>query len=894
MPLIWWRAIWNGDSTMMVNWKFAWREVRQRPGRAILTLLSIVIGVAAVVGVTIAAGTTGHAFDEIFKAVAGKAQLEIVAPLGSSFDQKIVAKVRALPEVQAVAPLIKRPTVMYVGKDKKNQKEYRGIVALGIDPEFDGEVRDYDITAGQNFSKNVGGIMLDETFAKDAGIKVGDQVELLTRRAFVKTTVLALYKPRGVRAAVEGMTLLMPLEAAQYYFYAFKKADSAQIVLKPDADEAAARNEIKKLLPEGITVRKPEARSPLAEETSLSTQIGMGMARAFSLIVAVFIIANTFLINVTQRRKQLGILRAIGATQRQIADMVLREALVMGIVGTVLGIGLGILTAQHLTKAMAALYQTKLPPIDFHQAPFLLGTWHEIPSPQGGVWSLLKSIAIALGLIVRDPFVLGTVCGLAVSLLAAALPAYKASHLSPLEAMRDVLHEELEGASRWLVRLGACVTVLGLGMIAATIQGWLPMLFCLWSSLALLIGVVLMLPLVLRPFSAMAASIFNRVIPVEGKLARLQLLRNHSRSTLTIGVVFIAISTGISLANSIMDTVENVRTWYQRAYVADFWIRAEGPSMGTGTAANVPDAIESDIKRVDGVETVDGLRFASGIEVNGEEATIIARDHTKNEPPDLDVITGDLSKLREQFAHGEVAIGSVLAERTHLKVGDKVKLSSQSGPKTFPIAAIVNDYQSGGLTIHMERKIAHDELSLEGINAFIITADHKRLGQVRAELDAIAKKNGLRVLSATDIQESIDQRISGVVAALWAMVVVLLVVSAVGVTNTLTMNVLEQTREIGLLRIVAMTRNQVKKTIFTQAMLMAALALAPGIAAGVGVAYLINLAMMPVLGHPVSFTVHPLLMICSFIAGLIIVSLAAWLPANRASRLDLPTALRTL
>jgi putative ABC transport system permease protein len=117
-------------------------------------------------------------------------------------------------------------------------------------------------------------------------------------------------------------------------------------------------------------------------------------------------------------------------------------------------------------------------------------------------------------------------------------------------------------------------------------------------------------------------------------------------------------------------------------------------------------------------------------------------------------------------------------------------------------------------------------------------------------------------------------------------------VSSVGVTNTLTINVLEQTREIGLLRIVAMTRNQVRRTIFTQAMIIAILALVPGIIAGVAVAYLINLSMMPVTGHAVKFTFHPLLLGGGFVIGLIIVSLAAWFPANRASRLDLPTALR--
>ena len=226
---------------MMANWKFAWRAIRQRPGRSILTLLSIVIGVAAVVAVTIASSTTGHAFDQIFKTVAGNAALEVVAPLGSSFDEKLIAKLRELPDVKLVAPLIKRPTVMYVG-EKPNQKQYRGVVALGIDPTVDQEMRDYDITAGQKFEeKKVGGVMLDETFANHAGIKVGQKVEILTRRGTATPPVVALYKSHGVSAVTEGLTIIMPLDAAQYCWRVFKKIDSAQIMLKPGVDPDVAQ-----------------------------------------------------------------------------------------------------------------------------------------------------------------------------------------------------------------------------------------------------------------------------------------------------------------------------------------------------------------------------------------------------------------------------------------------------------------------------------------------------------------------------------------------------------------------------------------------------------------------------------------------------------------------------
>jgi putative ABC transport system permease protein len=839
---------------MMVNWKFAWREARQRPSRAILTLLSIIIGVAAVVAVTIAAGTTNRAFDQIFMTVAGRADLELSVPIGSGFDEKIPAKVARLPVVESVAPLVKRNTRLYVGRAKNY-----GMVVLGIDPAVDQQVRDYDITAGKMIDNKTGGVMLDANFAESAGIKLNQQIEFLNKEGITKTHVVAFYKPRGAAINAEGTTMLMPILAAQHFFKTAKKVDAAQIVLKPGVDKEAAREQIQAVLPEGVTVRPPETRSALADETSLSTQQGMRMARAFSLLVAVFIITNTFLINVTQRRKQLGIMRAIGGTRQQIAGMVFREAMLMGVIGTVIGSALGVLAAHLLTRAMGSLYQAKLPPIE-------LTMW---------------------------PFIVGTACGIGISLISAALPARKAAHLSPLEAMRDVRAEELEGSSRSLVIFGACAIAAGLVVMFLSVRGILPMLNAVWAAVLILIGVVLMIPMVLDPLSSAVAMVFKRFAPVEGKLARLQLLRHHSRTTLTIGVVFVAISTGIGLANSVMDTVDNVRNWYTKSIVADFYVRAETVSMATGAAASLPDTVGPEIKKVAGIKSLDALRFQK-VQVGDEQATIVARDHSAPEAPDLDIVSGDLSKLREQMQNGEVALGSVLAERTKKKVGDEITLDSEGGPKKFRIAAIVNDYQGGGLTIHIERDVARKKLGLDGVDAYIIKADHDQLPEVRDELQEIATRSGLRLESAADIRAHIDSMMSGVVASLWGMVVLGLIVSSVGVTNTLTINVLEQTREIGLLRIVAMTRNQVRKTIFTQAMIVALLALIPGIAAGVGVAYLINLAMLPVTGHLVNFTLHPVLMLGGFVIGLLVVTLAAWFPANRASQLDLPTALRTL
>ena len=441
----------------MVYPKLAWREIRKRPGRAILTLLSIVIGVAAVVAVSISAGTASRAFDEIYQTIAGKATLEIAPPIGNAFDEKIADSVRSVPGVKEVAPLIQRRVVMFVG-DRRVQ-----IIAMGVDPVRDHAVHDYEITEGKSLEEDPAGVILDSNFAKSVDVKAGDKIEIQTPIGIVPPKVVGLYTSKGTATTGQGAVLLLPLKAAQKVFKCPKKIYSAQIVLEPDANEATVSAAIASLLPSGIQVHRPAARSPMAEETSLSTEQGMRMARVFSLLVAVFIIANTFLINVTQRRRQLGIMRAIGATRSQIASMIFTEAILMGLAGTVLGSLLGIGGAHLLNLGMGALYKSTLPPIQLTATPFLLAI----------------------------------LFGMGISLLAAALPAYKASHMSPLEAMRDVTHDEIAGVSRWFVLTGLTIVLACCGVLVASILGKIPMMFAVWAGAVLLIGIVLMLPVVL-------------------------------------------------------------------------------------------------------------------------------------------------------------------------------------------------------------------------------------------------------------------------------------------------------------------------------------------------------------------------------------------------------------
>jgi len=279
-------------------------------------------------------------------------------------------------------------------------------------------------------------------------------------------------------------------------------------------------------------------------------------------------------------------------------------------------------------------------------------------------------------------------------------------------------------------------------------------------------------------------------------------------------------------------------------------------------------------------------------ESEGLTVIAVAREYLNPEPPPFDLIEGQPKQLRAQLLAGEVVIGSVLQMKTGLKLGDMLPLETKEGVQQIPICGVANEYMVGGLAVHMARPFAERWLGVEGHDGYIVKVlegtDPKA---VKPELEALAKKYDVLLMSQADIKRNVEQFQNGTVWSLWALVLMGFVVAAFGVVNTLTMNVLEQTRELGLLRIVAMTKKQVRRTIVMQALIIGGVGLPPGILLGVCVAYVINLAMMPSFGHSVQCKLHPCMLWGTFAGALAIVLLAAIIPAVRATRINVVEAL---
>jgi putative ABC transport system permease protein len=486
------------------------------------------------------------------------------------------------------------------------------------------------------------------------------------------------------------------------------------------------------------------------------------------------------------------------------------------------------------------------------------------------------------------PFVFAVAFGMGVSLVGAVVPAWRAGRVSPLEGMDRVSREDLSGVPSLYYEVGLILVLIGAILTTLTVRGFVPVDVGIGGGIVLLIGMVFLQPFFLAPGSRGVTWGLRQFWRVTAGLALRQVLRHRPRSALTIGVLFVAGAAGTALSCSILDNVRDVEVWYKQAIVGDFFVRAMLPDMGNFESANLPDGLREVLEKVPGVRTLEGVSWKEG-HVGESTVIVVARDLATD--PAFDVVAGDRQQVRTQMLAGQVVVGSVVAQRMNLTVGGTLDLETQMGKVQLPICAVVNDYMAGGLSVVMSRGTAEKLLALDGYDAFVVRAPRENHASVREQLQKICDDHGVLLHSYAEVTGVIDGMVKGIDGFLWGLVVLIFIVASFGIVNTLTMSVLEQTRELGLLRIVAMTKRQVRSTIIIQSLIMSLVGFAPGIAAGVGFAYIINLAMPAALGHPIEFGFHPWLLLVTLLSALAVTSMAAWIPARRAANLDLVTAL---
>jgi putative ABC transport system permease protein len=830
----------------MIPWSFSWNNLRLRPLRTLLTVLSIAGGVASVVAVLQAIAATRGQLDAMQDMLGEQQSLEIVANDKSAFPVNDLPELSQFAGVEQTIPIFRVFTKILLGNE-----EARGI-ALGANLEEYLSGKEFTLVSGQ-VPGTANEVCLEESVAAHLHAKVGDEIRIGARGLpwLLTKQVTGILKFEKMTAVEETASIFMPMADAARLGKAPGKATSLQIALKPETDPEDLSAAIKKMLLPPLVVNKPASAADMTRPTEAIINIGLNVAALLSVVAAVFIVINTFQISVTERRKQTALIRIVGATTDQVGASMYREAFVLGTIGTLAGIILGVFGSAAISRGMDGIYGFDRP--------------LTIP---------IHPLAIVAGLIF----------GPIVTLIAVWYPTRRACEQRPLAVLKSASAPHREFPVRRTMLWGSILLATSLAMFACAAKKIVPDVTSILGIALVQIAGVVFLPGLIRPIAAALYFFIGRAYPVEAQLGHRQLLDNFGRTSLTISVMFIVSGTSISVGNTTLAITHDVQSWLDRTLTANYLLRASKPRVDMSEAKPLSPELEAEVRAIPGVESIDPVAFSLA-SIDGISATLMSRDLTGPDPLPVDLVEGQYSGLRARMMAGEAVVGSVLAHRLGVQTGGEIRLEIGGITHVLPLAGIVREYTAGGLMVIMDSTAAAELFPVQPAQIFGIKASASATKATGEQLQEFSREHGLIYQSYTDLKELVQSLILGLTDRLWMILILALVIAGFAIVNTLTMNVIEQTRYLGLLRVVGMTRTQVIRMFLFQAFVLGSLALLPGAIVGVFMAWLITVSYAGVIEHGVKFAINFPLLGLYLTAGVLLSVLSAVLPAIRAGRL---------
>jgi putative ABC transport system permease protein len=750
-----------------------------------------------------------------------------------------------IPGVRAVVPLFFRPTLLRVGEKRVRE------VAVGVDAAALVEAGLLSLTSGRP-CEAADEVVLDAALAQGLAKQIGDEVIMFARRSIRRMTVVGIADSQSLKWFAEGGGVVVDIRPLEEMSNAFGLVDRVRVVIAPGGSRPAVLEAIAKRLPPTLAAEVPAGRAGMAEDVLHSANLGLDFVTGLTVAMAWFIVGNAMLMNVTERRRSFALLRVLGATGRQVERFVMAEAALLGAAGSVVGATAGLAAAVPISAGISRTLQA--------------------PAASLVVHPLVIPAAIALGTLV--------------AVAAAWWPAREAADVEPLAGLAQSPPPP-RGVSGRFLAMAVIMWAVSAVVMTLVVWEWLPPRAAVPAGILMMLAFVATTPVVLPTLCAACARLIPERWRIERTLAVEQIIRQPIRTALTTGVLVVAVSNAIGLGHAIRDNVDDVRGWYTRLMRAD-WMLTHAGMVSGGLAVAGPKIrmAEEEVRALPGVKRVEGIGVAAG-RVAGGACVVVARDIPADTPLPTDPVGTTEADLRLALDRGEAAAGTLLARRSGIKPGDEVEVEVYGRTARVKIAALVVDYTSGGASLLLRRDVAARLFGMEAADIVLVTAEPGAIAPLRDPLNRIAESHGMLLRSFENVQAFINGIVGGVVNSLWAILGLGFVVGSLGVANTVTMNVLEKTRTLGLLRAVGMTSGQVTRLVVLESVLLGVSGGLIGAVGGMFTALLIQLASQPLLGHPIRASLRPSVVAVNLVAAVAVTALAAWIPARRAVRLDL-------
>lgn len=835
-------------------WRATLKGILAQKLRLVMTGLAITIGVAFVAGTFIFSDTMNKAFDNLFTGIYANTDVVVEGSGAISederppFSESIVDQVRAVPGVREAiggvwgsAQLIKADgTALSTG----------GGPAQGISWDGDSPMNSMTIDEGQA-PTGPDDVVLDRGTAERGGFAVGQRISI------VLPTGVGEYRVSGIAVLGDGSdslagatTAFFTLAEAQRVLEREGLVDSIAVAAEGGISQQELRDRVAAALPDDLEVSTAEDKAA-AQSQSIKDQLSfltifLLVFGFIAVFVAAFIIFNTFNITVAQRARQMALMRAIGASGGQVTRMVVIEAVVVGVLASLIGLGVGFLVALGV-NSLFGLFGASLPTTTYQLAP--------------------RTIIVALAV------------GVLVTVVGALMPALRAARLEPVAALRDEVVLATGSRRRRLI-LGGIVLLIGVaiavvGFNTEGVQEGLTLLGI--GALAVFIGVAMLAPLIAARLSWVLGWPLVRIGGVPGRLGRGNAMRNPQRTAqtataLTIGLALVAFVSvfASSLTASIGQEID-------RQLKSDIVVYDETSFMG------FPSTAADNVRRQPLVEVVAPVRVGSA-RIGDRTTQIAGFDTAQGERVfDPEFVEGSWASI----ASGTIAVQADEASSNNIALGDTLSVTYPRGRAQARVSAIYDSVNVGGYLIPIEDFNANF-VDRRDLLLFISGGDGADPVALQDQVDeALAEYPTLTVRNQQEYKEYIEQQVGQILGLVYALLALAIIIAVFGIVNTLALSVFERTREIGLLRAVGLSARQARRMVRYEAVIVALLGGVLGVLMGIlfAVTIVASIDELPVLAIP--WVNLAIFLVLAALAGV----LAAVWPARRAARLDVLKAI---
>jgi len=844
------------------------RFVRGSYGRLALTVVALALGVGLVCAIDLVNRAVVRAFVEVIDTMAGRAALQVTAGEAGLFAEEVAATVASVPGVELAVPVVS--TTAFIADDSGEQ-----LTVHGVDITNDKAVRVYDardngglaLDDPLTFLNQPDSVVLTRALATRRGLGVGDQIALMTptgRRSF---TVRALLEPQGVARVYGGNLVVMDVFAAEAVFTRPGFVNRVDVVVNRDDDVTRVASAVAAVLPAGFRVEAPAQRAADLHKIMQSLH---AVVRGVSVVglVAAFLIAFNRLTTVFERRVwQLGVMRAVGARSRVLWQCLVAESVLLGVIGVALGIPLGIAMGRALLPAIATT--TALA--------------YNLVAPDAALRVSGSSLVMAAGL------------GLAAALLAAALPAWRATQQGMAETIRSRGVELQTHFTRhaWLVRAVLAVAIVAAVVLQSATRS------ATWGLLAtglIAAGTAVAARPLLQLLGAPAASGLRWLAGPSAQFAAAALVHNPRRMALTAATLGVGLGSVLWLLMLAGSFEKSVVAMLSTALRSDLMVSSSHVVSGT-LEAPIDEGLVGEIQKVPGVVAVATQRMidwpyqSATISLHSFDPAYLADPQFGRFP----LFGRHAPDVWETVARGDaVVVSSNFMLHTGRNVGDRIELETPNGRLTLPIAGVTTDFVSPFGTIQLSRAVFRKFWDDNAVTTILVRTAPGARDDVRA---AIARhwgaRYGLRILSSGEFVDYFAHQVRRAFAGLHVITILVLFVVLAGLTDTLAAGVMERTREFGSVRALGVRRRYVRRIVLCEALLLGALGLVLALCAGLALGTLWVTATFPFLiGWTLDLHIpYGPAVLASVVTG-IVCAAAALLPARRAARLEPAVALR--